>query len=258
MSSFATKTTATDAMPWCTAQTYQYCDETGSQTCQTLYSKDDCDAEPQCNSANATCDSSVCQKTSYTWCSSTNGCQSSDDADVCEADPDCDPDAAESGSCDPTECVAETYFTCDSDTYQCKMGTGPAPDSSYNSSDACEAACVNIDISGVWRGLRIDSGFQADEWDFSFASSAESGADSKSVTYKSKATGETYMGTYVVGSTISDKDYSGDAATITVTLTSGDVLTGIVSTDDTDSNAEGPVSEIVDPQNMLLIVKRTL
>ena len=66
------------------------------------------------------------------------------------------------------------------------------------------------------------------------------------------------MGTYVVGSTISDKDYSGDAATITVTLTSGDVLTGIVSTDDTDSNAEGPVSEIVDPQNMLLIVKRTL
>ena len=31
-------------------------------------------------------------------------------------------------------------------------------------------------------------------------------------------------------------------------LTSGDVLTGIVSTDDTDSNAEGPVSEIVDPQ----------
>ena len=24
-----------DAMPWCTAETYQYCDETGSQTCQT-------------------------------------------------------------------------------------------------------------------------------------------------------------------------------------------------------------------------------
>ena len=91
----------------------------------------------------------------------------------------------------------------------------------------------------------------------SFASSAESGADSKSVTYKSKATGETYMGTYVVGSTISDKDYLWTPLRLP-DLTSGDVLTGIVSTDDTDSNAEGPVSEIVDPQNMLLIVKRTL
>ena len=57
-----------------------------------LYSKDDCDAEPQCNSATATCDSSACQKTSYIWCSSSYGCQSSDDPAVCEADPECDLD----------------------------------------------------------------------------------------------------------------------------------------------------------------------
>lgn len=234
-----------DAMPWCTAETYQYCDETGSQTCQTLYSKADCDAEPQCDSSNPTCDSDTCKKISYTWCSSTNGCQSTDDKDACEADPDCDPDTAEGSSCDPTKCVAETYYTCDADTYTCKMHTGPAPDPSFNTTDACEAACVNKDISGVWRGLRIDSGFQADEWDFKFAATAASGADSKSITFKSKATGVSYTGTYVVGSPITDKDYSGTAATITVTLTSGDVLTGIVSTDETESNAQGPVTKFM-------------
>ena len=119
-----------------------------------LYSKDDCDAEPQCNSANATCDSSACQKTSYIWCSSSYGCQSSDDPAVCEADPECDPDAADGGSCNPSECAAPTYWTCSSDdgSYQCKMGTGPKPVSAFNSSDACEAACVDKDVSGVWRG----------------------------------------------------------------------------------------------------------
>ena len=32
------------------------------------------------------------------------------------------------------------------------MGTGPKPDPAFNSSDACEAACVDKDVSGVWRG----------------------------------------------------------------------------------------------------------
>ena len=164
MSSFATKTTATDAMPWCTAILTNTATRRVADL-PTLYSKDDCDAEPQCNSANATCDSSVCQKTSYIWCSSTNGCQLPT-MRMCASGPRLRPGRSGERQLRPTECVAETYFTCDSDTYQCKMGTGPAPDSSYNSSDACEAACVNTDISGVWRGLRIDSGFQADEWDF--------------------------------------------------------------------------------------------
>jgi hypothetical protein len=88
--------------------------------------------------------------------------------------------------------------------------------------------------------LRIDSGFQADEWDFYLASSAESGAYNKAITYKSKATGAAFTGTYSVGNTIADADYA-SAAAITVTLSSGDVLTGIVSVDDSDNTAKGPV-----------------
>ena len=227
-------------MPWCTAETYQYCDETGSQTCQTLYSKEECDAEPQCDSANATCDSSVCQKINYIWCSTEFGCRSTDDPEVCADDPECDEDAAENGSCDPSKCKAETYFTCNSETLQCSMGTGPKPDPAFNSSDACEAACVDKDIGGVWRGLRIDNGFVADEWDFYLADDSDSGAFNKAITYKSKATGATYSGTYVVGNSLSDADYS-SAAIITVTLSSGEILNGIVSTEGTDNKATGPV-----------------
>ena len=52
----------------------------------------------------------------------------------------------------------QTYFSCDTDAWQCVERTGPTPPDGYNSSDACDAACVDLDLTGVWRALRIDDG----------------------------------------------------------------------------------------------------
>jgi hypothetical protein len=284
-------------LPLCDGHIYhQYCD-TSENNCKVLYSEADCEAEPDCDPSNPVCDSSVCKNTNYIWCDAVLGCQSTDNSTICAETDGCDPENP--GSCDPTKCLAETYYTCNADTLQCVLGTGPAPNPSFNTSDACEAACVDSDLSGVWRALRVDDGFVADEvaplfvfffffsfffcfpphmigsiaqlpmmityilfirvvffnyflfftfffslfimmtqicvcvffffskWDFDFGVT--------SVTYKSQSSGETYSGTYAVGETISSSSY--DAAELTITLSTGTVLQGIISNDRGDQSS---------------------
>jgi hypothetical protein len=65
------------------------------------------------------------------------------------------------------------------------------------------------------------------KWDFDFGVT--------SVTYKSQSSGETYSGTYAVGETISSSSY--DAAELTITLSTGAVLQGIISNDRGDQSS---------------------
>jgi hypothetical protein len=222
-----------DDMPWCTSEIYNYCD-TEAETCKTLYSEADCEAEPDCDPSNPNCDSDVCKQINYIWCDEVLGCQSTTNATICAETDGCDPD--DPGSCDPTQCLAQSYYLCDETSFQCNLVVGPYPDPPYyNTSDECTASCVDSDISGVWRGLRIDDGFVADEWDFEFGVS--------SITYKSKSSGDSYTGTYVIGDTISSSSYS--AATFTVTLDDGSVLEGLISNDRDDSSSKGPVTKFM-------------
>ena len=78
------KVESCDDMPWCTNQVFQYCD-LDAETCKTVYSEDDCLAEPHgwCDPAKPTCDQKECSATSFVWCDTTLGCQSGDEA-ACE------------------------------------------------------------------------------------------------------------------------------------------------------------------------------
>jgi hypothetical protein len=220
-----------DDIPWCTGTTYQYCDTT-SESCKTLYNEADCEAEPDCDPSNPVCDSSVCTKINYIWCDEVLGCQSTDNATICAQTDGCDPD--DPGSCNPNECQAQSYYECDESTYTCNLVVGPYPPTPYfNTSTDCTAACVDTDVSGIWRAIRIDDGFVADEWDFNLGAT--------SITFASIASGDSYTGTYVVGDPISSS--STTAASITVTLDDGSVLEGIVSIQDDNSN--GPVTKFM-------------
>lgn len=219
----------------CTAETYNYCDNATMQ-CATVYDKDECIATPGCD-PDGTCDSSVCKVPTFTWCDSVLGCQSTTNSSECDANPDCDTNSTE--SCDPTVCIATEYYACDTDSYQCKKKTGPYDPSWFNTSDACDAVCFPSDVTGIWRALRIDSGFVADEWDFNFGDSA-AGA---SVTFKSKLSGDEFTGTYLVGDLIETESYG--AATMTITLASGEVLSGLVNNDLGKGTAEGPITKFM-------------
>merc|ERR1711998_11146 len=119
--------------------------------CKTLYSTDDCEAEPMCDVDNPVC-GDECETTNYIWCDEVLGCQSTTDKDECDENPDCD-SSNPTQECDPTVCVASTFYTCDSTTFQCTPGVGPAPDNSYNTTEECQEACVDTDLSGVWRAI---------------------------------------------------------------------------------------------------------
>jgi hypothetical protein len=220
-----------DAMPWCTTEIYQYCD-TDREECKTLYSTADCEAEPECDPSNPVCGDD-CKQTSYIWCDDVLGCQSTNDEAECDANPDCDT-SNPSQACDPTVCVASTFYTCDESSFTCKVGVGPAPDNSFNTTEECTAACVDTDLSGVWRAIAINSGYEGDEWDFSLTNTA--------ITWSSPD-GTKTSGTYVIGSPITESDYK--AAEITVTLSSGEALVGIISNDRDQQSALGPVTQFI-------------
>lgn len=223
-----------DAMPWCTSTVYQYCDETALQ-CKTVYTEADCNAAPDCDVANPICDSATCKTISYIYCDEVLGCQSTTDKEECDANPACD-SSDESSTCDPTKCVAQLFYTCDEKDFKCTPHTGPLPPTPYyNTTTDCTEACVSVDLTGVWRALAIDTGYVADEWDFAFTATT--------VKFVSRATGDSYSGTYVIGDAITSSSYP--AAILTVTLSTGNVLKGVVSNDRTASTAKGPVTKFL-------------
>jgi len=220
-----------DAMPWCTTEIYQYCD-TDRLECKTLYSTADCEAEPECDVANPTC-GEECKQTNYVWCDSVLGCQSTTDSSECDLNPDCD-SSNPTQECDPTECVAETFYTCDAQTFTCKPGVGPAPDNSFNTTDECATSCVDKDLSGVWRALAINSGYVGGEWDFALGAT--------SIAWTSPD-GTYTQGTYVVGDPIAESSYA--AAELAVSLPDGGVHVGVVSNDRNTQTALGPVTQFL-------------
>lgn len=223
-----------DDMPWCTTEIYQYCDE-DEESCKTLYSKEECEAEPQCDTKNPSCDGEVCKKISYIFCDEVLGCQSTDSKEECDANPACDSDDT-SATCNPTECAASMFYTCDADKLECIPHTGPAPNTPYfNTTKECEEACVSKDISGVWRGLEINSGYVKNEWDFSITETA--------MTFKSVESGEVFEATYVIGDAIEPSPYA--SAKLTVTMSSGEVLVGVINNDRDEQTARGPVTKFM-------------
>lgn len=225
-----------DDMPWCTNTIYQYCDE-ATANCKTLYTEEDCEADPNCDVSNpAGCDSDSCKVTNYVYCDAVLGCQSTTSKDECAANPDCDENDP-TATCNPTMCAAQVYYTCEADDFTCVVHTGAVPSGvvAFNNTDACKAACVDLDVSGAWRALRIDQGFQAGEWDFALGS--------ESIVFKSQETGESFKGTYTIGAAVPGSPYK--AAVFTVTLDSGEVLAGVISNDRDEDTAKGPVTKFM-------------
>jgi hypothetical protein len=236
-----TSTYATCAdMPWCSSTIYQFCDEDALQ-CKTVYTTEDCEANPDCDVDNAaSCDSKSCQVQTYIYCDDTLGCQATTNKTQCDLHyPACD-STHPGATCDPTKCVAvvNTFYTCDATKFTCSIHEGPFPTDGtayFNTTEECASACVSKDLTGVWRGLEINAGFTADEWDFKLGNS--------SISFKSKKTGVTTSGTYVIGDPILPATYA--SAEITVTLSSGTVLKGVVNNDRADTSSHGPVTKFV-------------
>lgn len=202
-----------------------------------MHSEADCDADPDCDTSNPNgCDSSVCKTLSYVYCDSVLGCQSTTSKDECDANPDCD-SSSDDQTCNPNECAAQTYYTCDLSSLTCNPHTGPYPDDGvyYNTTDACEDACVSVDLSGTWRGIQISDKFEAGEWDFEFTST--------SGTYTTPS-GSVGTATYAVGSAITPT-VGYVAAAITVTMDDGTVLTGVINNDRNDQSSQGPVTKFL-------------
>lgn len=171
---------------------------------------------------------------SIVFCEPGVGCQGPVNKSQCLSNPHCDPDHP---TCNPTQCQQPPpYYLCDAKAAQCTSHTGTPPPGQpyYNSSDECTKLCYDNDLSGVWRGLRIDSGFVADEWDFKFSGLSQGAT----VTYTSKATGASYSGTYTVGAALTKQTMP--SFQLKVTLSTGDVLTGLYANKDA-----GPVTRFL-------------
>lgn len=221
-----------------------YCDKTvGTGQCKTVKTKDDCAKTPGCNVSNPVCDDAVCDSHHkyITYCDPDSGCKGPVSKAECKLDPHCDPDHPT--GCDPTVCKAPVWFTCDAGSHQCNPHQGklPPPGTIYfNTTADCKKACIDHDISGIWRGLRVDKGFVADEWDFEF-SKVTAGA---TVTFKSKKTGTKSVGTYAIGAAMSSEPFG--AFEFIITLTSGGTLKGLFSTQNNDGQpAVGPFTRFM-------------
>lgn len=218
---------------WCKYTFGHYCNTTAAQ-CIEVDSKEECDKNPMCNSSNPTCGSNCTapQPTQYFYCDTDGGmgCKGPFSKEDCAKNPQC----KNSTSCDPTVCKAEVSYVCDETTYQCSQVSGKAPAHSFNTSQDCKDGCYDHAVSGIWRGLRIDSGFVADEWQFMFSE-----ATSAIVTYTSKKLGKTYKGTYSIGAAMpTDTEYP--SFEMTITLSTGEKLTGLF-----DNQDKGPITKFM-------------
>lgn len=131
----------------------------------------------------------------------------------------------------PPPPVLPKKYTCDAVSFTCKED---ATAGHYNSSKECDKACYNNEVAGIWRGLRIDKSFVVDEWDFNF-STVMAGS---TVTYKSKALGKTFTGTYAIGAAATIDTFA--SYHLTVTLSTGEVLSGLYS-----DKASGPITRFM-------------
>jgi hypothetical protein len=212
-------------------QQFFYCDE--GRGCQGPLNKTACIAEKKCNVSSPICDGTKCKTPTPTpaptpalfyYCDKVGGrgCLGPLSEPQCKLTKGCD---IKNPSCDPEVCKAEEHYVCGETSGQCSARVGPAPPNvtSYNTSAACEVACSQKPIEGVWRAVSINKGFVADEWDFSFGDVA---AGSK-VTYHSKKTGKTFEGTYAVGAAIDKSVEKFGAFAVTITLSTGEVLEGL-------------------------------
>ena len=203
-----------------------------------MKTKEECEQIKECNVTNPTCTQDDCgDAKSIVFCDPESGCQGPVTKGECALNPHCDP---EKSGCNPNECKAPSWYACDSKTYQCKEGTGKPPAGTiyFNTTKECQKACVSHDVSGVWRGLRVDSGFEADEWDFKFTE-ADAGA---SVVFKSNKAGTVYTGTYAIGAALSEEPFG--AFELVITLTNGDVLKGLFSVSNSGEQA-GPYTRFM-------------
>jgi len=219
----------------------QYCNETSTQ-CVDVKTKEECEKTPGCDPENPSC-AGVCvspSPPSYTYCDAdspgpagSGGCKGPVNETECDANPLCD----KTKGCNPNICQAKMYYTCSmAPNFQCQEHAGLPPLGPYfNSSDDCTKACYDSHVGGVWRGLRIDNGFVVDEWDFSFDGTATPPV----VTYESVATGAKSTGTYQIGQVLA-ADFDESSFDIVITLSSGEVLTGLFNNKD-----EGPITRFM-------------
>ena len=93
--------------------------------------------------------------------------------------------------------------------------------------------CYDSDLSGTWRGLRIEDGFVSDEWDVTFSAPA-----SGNITFVSTSHGQTLSGTFTVGASLVAQTFP--SFKITMQLSNGASLAGLFSNRDT-----GPVTRFL-------------
>jgi len=226
--------------PWCKYTFGHYCNRTttGYGQCLEVASKEECEKTPGCDPDNPACGSNCTAPTpppppSLFYCDSEGGgCKGPFTNKTCAADPKCA--ASNTTSCDPTKCTAEVSYVCDDSSYQCRQVTGKPPAHSFNTSKECATLCFDNAVAGVWRGLRIDSGFVVDEWDFTF-SEASAGA---TVKYKSKSTGILYTGSYAIGAATAQGQFASYA--LTIKLATGETLSGLY-----DNKDVGPLTKFM-------------
>ena len=134
-----------------------------------------CEANPDCDPDARSCDASACEDPDaddaatlqFFYCDALGGagCQGPLNATACARDPQCSGQGNQT-RCDPTQCAKRSFYTCNAVKAQCEYNEGDYPTDGrpyWNTTAACEASCFNADVTGVWRGLRVDSGFGMDE-----------------------------------------------------------------------------------------------
>jgi len=172
---------------------------------------------------------------SIVYCEPGVGCQGPVNKSTCESNPHCDPAHP---TCNPNQCKApppKTYYACDAHTAQCSLHSGVAPAGmpAFNTSTECKEKCYDSDLSGTWRGLRIEDGFVSDEWDVTF-----SGPTSGNVTFVSTAHAQTLSGAFTVGASLVAETFP--SFKIDIQLSNGASLAGLFSNRDT-----GPVTRFL-------------
>jgi len=214
----------------------EFCNATELK-CYTVQSANECDQTPGCDSSNIGCSNCTApDESKYYFCDATKGCQGPLNRTQCQNTDGCDASSDDGSSCNPTVCLAQTYYTCDTSDYTCKEHTGSFPTNKtyYNTSAECSATCIQIDVSGIWRGLQINQNFTKDEWDFEFFTNS-------SVNYISRLDSTMYQGTYTIGELLTQPDDSNAAYAFYLTLNDSTLLSGLIS----DGTSQGPLTKFI-------------
>jgi len=229
----------------------QYCD-TQAKQCKNVPSKAICAQTPGCDPDNPGCNVTACSgkpspsppsPSPLVYCVPGSGCKGPVSPAECKLDPNCDPDHP---GCNPTTCSAPPpTYSCDQQSFQCAPAPAGSPPAPFNSSKACEDACYDHKVDGVWRGIQIESNFAAGEWDFQFSSAASGGSGLGRVSFGLRPTqgapipvGSKLQGSYAIGSALMADAFPSFEIVITLDQScGGGTLKGIFSNKD-----EGPLT----------------